>query len=204
MIVVAWPILSGDNTDAHTAVSQRTQDYTTSKNLLVSVADALERIMTSFKEVRICLFPRGGREEGWRERKRRGRREERKRREGERGREGEGGRREGKRGREGKEGRRERKRREGGREGERGGRIIHSLRGESIMCFFSFCFFQITELSGYTSRVTEVIHVFEEVQKGKFEVTSVSTAEPPPESKWEWLMVNKPHLVKDQIEVLLL
>ena len=201
MIVVAWPILSGDNTDAHTAVSQRTQDYTTSKNLLVSVADALERIMTSFKEVRICLFPRGGREEGRRERKRRGRREEGRRERKRRGRREE---RRGERGREGKEGRRERKRREGGREGERGGRIIHSLRGESIMCFFSFCFFQITELSGYTSRVTEVIHVFEEVQKGKFEVTSVSTAEPPPESKWEWLMVNKPHLVKDQIEVLLL
>ena len=30
---------------------------------------------------------------------------------------------------------------------------------------------QITELAGYTSRVSELLHVFEDVQQGRYEVT---------------------------------
>ena len=33
---------------------------------------------------------------------------------------------------------------------------------------------QITELAGYTSRVSEMLHVFEEVDKGHYEVVSVA------------------------------
>ena len=53
MVIVAWPILTGSEKNAQSSVGDRTQAYTTSKNLLIAAADAIERIMTSFKEV--CL-----------------------------------------------------------------------------------------------------------------------------------------------------
>ena len=51
MVIVAWPILTGGAQHDRTTVGQRTQEYTTAKNLLITGADAVERIMTSFKEV---------------------------------------------------------------------------------------------------------------------------------------------------------
>ena len=33
---------------------------------------------------------------------------------------------------------------------------------------------QITELAGYTSRVSEMLHVFEEVDQGRYQVVSVA------------------------------
>ena len=51
MIMVAWPILTNTDTNSKATVSERTETYTTSKNLLISSADACERIMSSFKEV---------------------------------------------------------------------------------------------------------------------------------------------------------
>ena len=36
------------------------------------------------------------------------------------------------------------------------------------------CPTQITELAGYTSRVSEMLHVFEEVDQGRYEVVSVA------------------------------
>lgn len=53
MIIVAWPILMGTGSakEEKITVSERTQTYTTAKNLLITGADAVERIMTSFKEV---------------------------------------------------------------------------------------------------------------------------------------------------------
>jgi ATP-binding cassette subfamily D (ALD) protein 2 len=54
LVIVAWPILTGvesDGSNGGTSVSQRTQVYTTSRSLLMNGADAVERLMTSYKEV---------------------------------------------------------------------------------------------------------------------------------------------------------
>ena len=93
--------------EAGGTVSERTQAYTTSKNLLINGADAVERIMTSYKEVS-------------------------------------------------------------------GGRYTHDHLApvpRDTIISSPVCPPQITELAGYTARVSEMLHVFEEVQKGHYEVT---------------------------------
>ncbi len=54
MVVIAWPLLTGSGKEKTASISDRTQAYTTAKNLLVNGADALERIMSSYKEVKYC------------------------------------------------------------------------------------------------------------------------------------------------------
>lgn len=56
MIMVAMPLLLGRNKKdgsltPEESVSERTKAFTTAKDLLVNGADAVERIMTSYKEV---------------------------------------------------------------------------------------------------------------------------------------------------------
>lgn len=51
MVVIAWPLLTGSGKEKNASISDRTQAYTTAKNLLVNGADALERILSSYKEV---------------------------------------------------------------------------------------------------------------------------------------------------------
>lgn len=56
MIMVSLPILttsdlSGDASSKGSRVSERTQYFTTARNLLISGADAVERLMSSYKEV---------------------------------------------------------------------------------------------------------------------------------------------------------
>ena len=52
MVIVALPLLIGHIKTQNSTVSERTQTYIASKNLMVNGADAFERIMTSYKEVR--------------------------------------------------------------------------------------------------------------------------------------------------------
>lgn len=60
MIMVSLPILTTSNlskdgaskdSDSGSKVSERTQYFTTARNLLISGADAVERLMSSYKEV---------------------------------------------------------------------------------------------------------------------------------------------------------
>ncbi|CAG0888013.1 unnamed protein product [Cyprideis torosa] len=52
MVIVSIPMLTGSDVETTgEAVGRRTQFLTTAKNLLVSGADAVERLMTSYKEV---------------------------------------------------------------------------------------------------------------------------------------------------------
>ena len=53
MLTIAIPILLGADSSADSSsdsgVSERTQYYATAKNLMMSGADAMERLMTSYK-----------------------------------------------------------------------------------------------------------------------------------------------------------
>ena len=49
MLTIAIPILIGVDSSGDSGVSERTQYYATAKNLMMSGADAMERLMTSYK-----------------------------------------------------------------------------------------------------------------------------------------------------------
>ena len=54
MVVMAIPIFTSQekgSSDMGDNVASRTEYYTTAKNLLVSGADAMERLMTAYKEI---------------------------------------------------------------------------------------------------------------------------------------------------------
>lgn len=65
LIMISLPVLlfersksngPGTESDQVAEVSQRTEEFTTAKNLLNSAADAVERIMSSYKEVNTAFF----------------------------------------------------------------------------------------------------------------------------------------------------
>ena len=49
MLTIAIPILIGVDSSGDSGVSERTQYYATAKNLMMSGADAMECLMTSYK-----------------------------------------------------------------------------------------------------------------------------------------------------------
>ena len=54
MVTMAIPIFTAQETGSagkSDSVASRTEYYTTAKNLLVSGADAMERLMTAYKEI---------------------------------------------------------------------------------------------------------------------------------------------------------
>ncbi|KAJ2941050.1 hypothetical protein O0L34_g13180 [Tuta absoluta] len=51
MVMLALPILTGKKGSSSEGVSERTEYMTTSRNLLNSAADAIERLMSSYKEI---------------------------------------------------------------------------------------------------------------------------------------------------------
>ena len=53
MVMISIPILTSKKAGKHgeSGISERTEYYTTAKNLLTSGADAMERLMTAYKEV---------------------------------------------------------------------------------------------------------------------------------------------------------
>ena len=57
MVAIAIPILTskGEQMQGEGGVSDRTEYYTTAKNLLTSGADAMERLMTAYKVIRALI-----------------------------------------------------------------------------------------------------------------------------------------------------
>ncbi len=57
MVVMAIPIFTSDDRGktGGNSVADRTEYYTTAKNLLVSGADAMERLMTAYKVIKYLI-----------------------------------------------------------------------------------------------------------------------------------------------------
>ena len=112
-----------DASDPDGGVSQRTQYFTTAKNMLVSAADAIERLMTSYKVSRRDLF------------------------------------------------------------------YFQLFFYEFCNCCWvaQFCNFEIqeiVELAGYTSRVGQMLEVFEEVGQGQYKKPSLESDSKTSQRQW--------------------